>query len=87
MRKQAEALEFPWHRQLDFNKLRAEANWDDSAYDKDVLDGMAVVREQNMPIITKLDEELTEKQRQQRTYCKALKSRDHTDTLDRLHSQ
>ncbi|KAI7443523.1 hypothetical protein KC336_g1757, partial [Hortaea werneckii] len=66
MRKQAEALEFPWHRKMDFYKARADAKWDDSQYDKDVLDDMAAVRERNLPIITRLDEELAEKQRNQR---------------------
>lgn len=67
MRKQAEALEFPWHRKMDFYKARADAKWDDSQYDKEVLDDMAAVRERNLPIITRLDEELAEKQRKQRT--------------------
>ncbi|KAI7608781.1 hypothetical protein KC343_g12556, partial [Hortaea werneckii] len=66
MRKQAEALEFPWHRKMDFYKARADAKWDDSQYDKEVLDDMAAVRERNLPIITRLDEELAEKQRNQR---------------------
>ncbi|KAI7331059.1 hypothetical protein KC315_g5346 [Hortaea werneckii] len=66
MRKQAEALEFPWHRKMDFYKARADAKWDDSQYDKVVLDDMAAVRERNLPIITRLDEELAEKQRNQR---------------------
>ena len=67
MRKQAEALEFPWHRKMDFYKARADAKWDDSQYDKVVLDDMAAVRERNLPIITRLDEELAEKQRKQRS--------------------
>lgn len=66
MRKQAEAEDFPWHRKLDFYKERGEAKWDDSGYDPAVLDAMAAVREKNMPIITRLDEELSEKQRKQR---------------------
>ena len=65
MRKQAEALEFPWHRKLDYYKLRADAKWDDAGYEQEVLDGMAAARQQNMPIINKLDDELTEKQRKQ----------------------
>lgn len=66
MRKQAEALEFPWQRKMDFNKARAESKWDDSGYDTGVLDDMAMVREKNMPVITKLDDDLAEKQRKQR---------------------
>ncbi|KAK5120210.1 hypothetical protein LTR85_006416 [Meristemomyces frigidus] len=66
MRKQAEALDFPWQRKLDFYKARDEAKWDDSGYDRDILDGMTAVRQKNMPIITKLDDELAEKQRMRR---------------------
>lgn len=66
MRKQAEALDFPWQRKMDFYKARAEATWDDSGYDKDILDAMTAVRQKNMPIISKLDDELSEKQKSQR---------------------
>ncbi|KAI7240008.1 hypothetical protein KC330_g1551 [Hortaea werneckii] len=82
MRKQAEALEFPWHRKLDFYKARAYAKWDDSQYDKDVLDEMAAVRERNLPIITRLDEELAEKQRNQRNKRKKGQAENDADGSD-----
>ncbi|KAK5136326.1 hypothetical protein LTR08_003699 [Meristemomyces frigidus] len=66
MRKQAEALEYPWQRRLDFQKAKTEATWDESNYDKGVMDTMDAVRERNMPVVKRLDEALAEKQRQQR---------------------
>lgn len=67
MRRQAECDEFPWHRQgIDFMKARAEATWDISGYDQNILNAMAEVRKKNLPVIAKLDEELAEKQRKQR---------------------
>ncbi|KAK4547982.1 hypothetical protein LTR36_010702 [Oleoguttula mirabilis] len=82
MRKQAEALDFPWQRKLDFPKARDEAKWDDSGYDRDILDAMTAVRQKNMPIITKLDDELAEKQRMQRAAAAlALKLKCDGDTL------
>ncbi|KAI6790486.1 hypothetical protein KC363_g1234 [Hortaea werneckii] len=82
MRKQAEALEFPWHRKMDFYKARADAKWDDSQYDKVVLDNMAAVRERNLPIITRLDEELAEKQRNQRNKRKKGQAANDPDGSD-----
>lgn len=65
-RKHAEADEFPWNRQIDFIKARAEATWDDSIYPQSTLDDMAKTRALNEPIIDKIDAEETEKQRLQR---------------------
>lgn len=63
IRKQAEAEEYPWHRKLEFKEIREKAYWDDSMYDRQVLDDMASTRRKNEPYIMKLDEEQSEKQR------------------------
>ena len=64
-RKQAEAEEFPWHRQLlDWGKAKEDATWDMNIYDPDVLASMAAVRVGNKLIIDRKDSELLERQRE-----------------------
>ncbi|KAK5709663.1 hypothetical protein LTR17_019599 [Elasticomyces elasticus] len=70
LRKQAEAEEFPWHRQIDFDSLKAvpEAQrWDISEYDQNVLNEMVKVRTANIPLINKIDADLADKQKKSRS--------------------
>ncbi|KAK3623893.1 hypothetical protein LTR56_021349 [Elasticomyces elasticus] len=70
LRKQAEAEEFPWHRQIDFDSLKAvpEAlRWDISEYDQNVLNEMVKVRTSNIPLINKIDADLADKQKKSRS--------------------
>nr|POE65918.1 hypothetical protein CFP56_57608 [Quercus suber] len=62
-RKQAEAEEYPWHRQFDFLEAKDKACWDETAYDQEVLDKMAKTRSENRPLILSLDDEQSGKQR------------------------
>jgi hypothetical protein len=65
-RRQAEADEFPWNRNLDFLAARAalqsEDSWDLSVYDKTMLEEMARTRVRNEPVVLVLEEEITAKQ-------------------------
>ncbi|KAK4552789.1 hypothetical protein LTR86_010123 [Recurvomyces mirabilis] len=70
-RKQAEAEEFPWHRALDFVKERDDATWDESKYDKTIMEQMSIVRRLNVPVIIAIDDELAEKQKLSRNKKKA----------------
>lgn len=63
VRRQAEAETFPWARDLDFKKAKAEATWDDNCYDPVTFKNMAEIRKRNEPIIDRLDQEVAEKQR------------------------
>lgn len=63
MRRQAEAEEFPWNRDMDFTEAKANATWDDSIYDPATLDSMAETRKHNGPIIERIDAEEAERQR------------------------
>ncbi|KXT10429.1 hypothetical protein AC579_7884 [Pseudocercospora musae] len=62
-RRQAEAEEFPWTRQLNFREEKAKASWDDSIYDPMILREMQATRERNAPIIDQIDSRLQETQR------------------------
>ncbi|KAF7195497.1 hypothetical protein HII31_03091 [Pseudocercospora fuligena] len=62
-RRQAEAEEFPWTRQLNFREEKAKATWDDSIYDPVILREMQATRERNAPIIDQIDSRLQETQR------------------------
>ena len=53
----------PWHRDIDFVAARADATWDESGYDSALHENMAAVRQQNMPVIKKMDAALLDKQR------------------------
>jgi hypothetical protein len=65
-RRQAEADEFPWNRQLDFIAGRvaskSQDSWDDSVYDADMLAEMARTRLRNEPVVAVLEDEITAKQ-------------------------
>ena len=64
MRRQAEADVFPWNREMDFKAARANATWDDSIYDPSTLGEMDATRKKNEPIIERLDNQETERQRE-----------------------
>lgn len=65
-RRQAEADEFPWNRQLDFIQGRIDSKskdtWDGSAYDPKMLEEMARTRVRNAPIVAQLEKLISEKQ-------------------------
>lgn len=65
-RRQAEADEFPWNRQLDFIQARiaskSKDTWDDSVYDPKMVAEMARTRVRNEPIVAELEKEISEKQ-------------------------
>lgn len=65
-RRQAEADEFPWNRQLDFIAARVASqskdSWDDSVYDAEMLAEMARTRVRNEPVVAVLEDEITAKQ-------------------------
>ncbi|EME49310.1 hypothetical protein DOTSEDRAFT_49600 [Dothistroma septosporum NZE10] len=62
-RRQAEAEEFPWTRQIDFAAEKAQATWDDSVYDPVALREMVATRLRNVAIIDELDAKVQEQQR------------------------
>lgn len=65
-RRQAEADEFPWNRQLDFiaarDALQVKDTWDMSVYDAAMLAEMTETRRRNGPVVTVLEDEITAKQ-------------------------
>jgi hypothetical protein len=65
-RRQAEADEFPWNRDLDFiaarDALQSKDTWDLSVYDQAMLDEMERCRVRNKPVVEVLEEEITAKQ-------------------------
>jgi hypothetical protein len=65
-RRQAETDEFPWNRQLDFTKAKADMKtdptWDYSVYDKTTIDSMNGTRAKNGPILANLELGITMKQ-------------------------
>ena len=67
MRRQAEAEEYPWNRQLDFIQARIASKdpktWDDSIYPPETLASMERVREANSAIYKRLEFDISEKQR------------------------
>lgn len=72
-RRQAEADEFPWNRQLDFIAARvaskSQDSWDDSVYDAEMLAEMARTRVRNEPVVAVLEEEITAKQSKSISCC------------------
>ncbi|KAK4506851.1 hypothetical protein PRZ48_000584 [Zasmidium cellare] len=62
-RRQAEAEEFPWTRELNFAEEKANAKWDDGVYDAETLQVMEATRQRNVPIIDELDAKVQEQQR------------------------
>lgn len=73
VRRQAEADEFPWNRDLDFlsarDALQTKDSWDDSVYDAAMLAEMAEVRKNNEPVVAKLEDEITAKQSKSLPFC------------------
>ncbi|CAK1355758.1 hypothetical protein CB0940_00551 [Cercospora beticola] len=65
-RRQAEAEEFPWTRQIDFPEAKKNATWDDTIYDRATLDDMEDTRRHNIHLIEGVDSRLQEMQRQAR---------------------
>lgn len=63
VRKQAEAETFPWHRQINFDRAKREAAWNDNYRNPETIAQMIRIRAHNTPIIEALDLEVTEKQR------------------------
>ena len=65
-RRQAEADEFPWNREMDFIAARDASqdkdSWDDSVYDPAMLAEMARTRVRNEPVVAVLEDEITAKQ-------------------------
>jgi hypothetical protein len=64
MRRNPEADEFPWNRQLDFDLERSQATWDDSIYDQTTLDEMEAVRMRNKEKIDSIDRDDSTRQRE-----------------------
>lgn len=66
IRRQAEADEFPWNRELDFVQAKNDAKendpWDYSVYDRNMLAAMARTRVRNEPVVDVLEKEISEKQ-------------------------
>jgi len=71
-RRQAEADEFPWNRDLDFIAAReasqSKDSWDISVYDKAMLDEMERTRVRNKPVVEVLEDEITAKQSKSISY-------------------
>ena len=67
-RRQAEAEEFPWNRDLDFRTARANATWNDGIYDQETLDDMAATRSKNVPVIERIDRDENSRQREYNPY-------------------
>ncbi|KAF2214906.1 hypothetical protein CERZMDRAFT_82799 [Cercospora zeae-maydis SCOH1-5] len=65
-RRQAEAEEFPWTRQIDFPKAKENVTWDDKIYEAATLNDMEDTRRHNMHLIEGVDSRLQEMQRQAR---------------------
>lgn len=63
MRRQAEAEEFPWTRQLNFPEEKAKARWDDTIYEPETVREMAATRARNVRVIDDIDMKLQEQQR------------------------
>lgn len=63
-RRQAEAEEFPWTRDLNFPEVKAKANWDDGVYEAETLQKMEATRQRNVPVIDELDARVQEAQRE-----------------------
>lgn len=73
MRKQAECRVFPWHREdIDFKQAKADATWDDSIYDQQMLDKMAETRSKNVAAIKREDDRRSEEQKQSRYRTRAV---------------
>ncbi|KAF2171225.1 hypothetical protein M409DRAFT_18342 [Zasmidium cellare ATCC 36951] len=73
-RRQAEAEEFPWTREINFPEEKAKAKWDDGVYDAETLQAMEATRQRNVPIIDELDAKVQEQQRQARAAKKQKRS-------------
>lgn len=72
-RRQAEADEFPWNRQFDFDvakeALQSKDSWDLSVYDQAMLDEMERTRVRNKPVVEVLEDEITAKQSKSISCC------------------
>lgn len=53
--------EYPWCREIDFKQVRATATWDDTCYDRNMLQAMDTIRAHNSAIIAELDSGTGEK--------------------------
>lgn len=65
-RRQAEAEEFPWTRDLNFKEEKENATWDDGVYDAETLQAMDATRQRNVAVIDELDAKVQEQQRKSR---------------------
>lgn len=63
MRRPAEAGEFPWNRDIDFQAAKANATWDESIYDPATLRAMEQTRVRNEAVIARIDQAESERQR------------------------
>ena len=63
MRRQAEAEEFPWHREMDFRQAREDASWDDGIFNPVTLQNMEMTRKANERYMKRVDTEETDRQR------------------------
>ncbi|KAK3696155.1 hypothetical protein LTR37_018126 [Vermiconidia calcicola] len=77
-RRQAEAEEFPWNRDLDFRTARTNATWNDGIYDQETLDDMAATRQKNVPIIERIDRDENFRQRSSRNAKKKVEDGEDT---------
>ncbi len=62
--KKSEADVFPWNRDLDFERAKISAVWDDEIYSNETLTDMAATRARNAKVIERVDGEETERQRE-----------------------
>lgn len=67
-RRQAEAEEFPWTRDLNFKEEKEKATWDDGVYDAETLQAMDATRQRNVAVIDELDAKVQEQQRESRHF-------------------
>lgn len=83
-RKNAEAEDYPWVRDLDFKAEKNKAAWDLSVYDQATLDDMAATRSKNIAVIEDIDAKIQEQQRKRIKEKKSLaKMTDHAAGIAR----
>ena len=64
MRRQADTDLFPWNRDdIDFKEAKKNAAWDESIYDQATLESMSATRSRNEPVIDRIDQAESERQR------------------------
>lgn len=60
-RRTIKAVVFPWNRNIDFMKAKENASWDESKYDREIMNRMTGIRDRNWAIIGPQDQEMQAK--------------------------